>query len=82
MFAALGWGFTGASAIGFVIASVGFAFALLRDIGGSLRSFMRGKMATATGPIPGTAAVALVLTIPACLATAAIAMGLIFRFLQ
>lgn len=82
MFAALGWGFTGASVIGFVIAIAGLVLVLLRDLGGGLGPFMKGTMETATGPISGAAAVALVVTIPVCLATAAVAMGLIFRFLQ
>lgn len=81
MFAALGWGFTGAPSIGFVAAAAGVAFALLREAGTSIRAFMKGTMATATGPISGAAAVALVLTVPTCLTAAALAAGA-FRVLQ
>jgi hypothetical protein len=82
MFAGLGWGFTGAAAAGFIALVAVVAFALVREFGGGMSTFMRGTIETATGPISGKAAVALVLTVPACLTAAAVAIGIAFRVLQ
>ncbi|MCC6983160.1 MAG: hypothetical protein IT535_07800 [Bauldia sp.] len=82
MFAALGWAFTGAAATGFVVTLALVAFMLLRRAGGGFGQFLKGQMATATGPIPGGAALVLVLVVPTCLAAAALAIGIAFRVLQ
>lgn len=50
---------------------------VLRSDGTSLSEFLNGYFQTATGPISGKGALALVVTIPACLTGAAIAMGII-----
>ncbi|MCC6981730.1 MAG: hypothetical protein IT535_00525 [Bauldia sp.] len=82
MFAALGWGFTNAPAIGFVLGVVIVALSLVPDVRGGVRDFMNGTMDTATGPVSGKTAIVLVLTVPTLLALATLAIGIAFRVLQ
>ena len=82
LFAAFGWGFSGGPAIGAIAGVAIVAFALMREFGSGVGEFMNGMMATATGPISGRAAVALVLTVPTCLATAALVIAIAFRAMQ
>ncbi|MCW5697531.1 MAG: hypothetical protein KIS96_12470 [Bauldia sp.] len=51
---------------------------VLRGDGTGLNEFLNGYFQTATGPITGKGALALVVTIPVCLTAAAIAMAIIF----
>ncbi len=82
MFAAFGAGFSGGSVIWAIAGFAVVAFALVREFGGGIGDFMNGTMATATGPISGRAAVALVLTVPACLAAGTIVIATAFRLMQ
>jgi hypothetical protein len=82
MFAAFGWAFTGAPALGFVIGVAIVGLALVPDARGSIGAFMNTTIDTATGPVSGKTAVVLVLTVPAFLAAATLVIGVAFRVLQ
>lgn len=82
MFAAFGAGFSGGPVIWAIAGTVVVAFALVREFSGGISSFLNGTMATATGPISGRAAVALVLTVPTCLALGTIVIATAFRVMQ
>jgi hypothetical protein len=82
MFAAFGWAFTGAPALGFVIGVGIVGLALVPDARGSITAFMNTTIDTATGPVSGKTAIALVLTVPAFLAIGTLVIGIVFRALQ
>jgi hypothetical protein len=82
MFAAFGWAFTGASALGFVLGVAIVGLAMVPDARGSISAFMDTTMDTATGPVSGKTAVVLVLTVPAFLAAATLVIGIAFRVMQ